>query len=372
MKNLFKKRIERVRAEFDKAGIDTLLVTNAENRRYLSGFTGEDGGINESAGALLISGGQQILVTDSRYTLQAADEARLYEVFQNTRGLAKTLPALLKKVNSRCLGFESERMPHADYTGIIEELTKEGVATRLTAVDTWLGNLRVKKTEDEIDAMRRALILSEKAFTTFLDRDFKTGITEKEASWMLERRMREAGAEGMAFPVIAAFGDNSARPHAICGDRRLEAGSLVLFDWGARLDGYCADISRSFIMGTSDDTYRKVHRTVYEAQQKAIEKIRPGVNAREVDAVAREYIDNAGFADRFGHGLGHGVGMAVHEPPRISPMGKATLEEGMVFTVEPGIYLPGWGGVRIENMVTVRAHGAEVLNQTDGSVPEHV
>lgn len=368
--SLFENRIERVRARFLEAEIDTLLVTTAENRRYLSGFTGEDGGVNESAGALLITRQRLLLVTDSRYTLQAREEAGLYDIEQVTRGLASELPALLKQLNTRCLGFEAERMPHAEYRKIHEQLLGEKAAVTLTAADKWLVDLRVRKEDDEIAVMRRALAVSETAFETFITHDFKTGLTEKQAAWLLEKRMRENGAESLAFPVIAAFGDNSARPHAVCGDRPLTDGIPVLFDWGARLEGYCADISRSFMKGKSDATYRKVHRTVYDAQQLAIDAIKPGVAARDIDAAARQHIEQCGFKDKFGHGLGHGVGLAVHEPPRVSPLGTATLEEGMVFTVEPGIYLPGWGGVRIENMVVVRADGAEVLNHSDGSVPE--
>ena len=372
MADLLEKRIERVRAGLKAAGIDTLLITSEENRRYLSGFTGEDGGVSESAGALLITLERLLLATDSRYTLQARDEAGLYEIHQVTKGLPQELPALLKKLDTRRLGFESLRMPQADYQKITVRLSGEGAAVEMTAVDEWLNDLRRIKEKNEIEIMRRALSLSETVFEEFITREFKAGITEKQAAWSLEKRMREAGAESMAFPVIAAFGDNSARPHAVCGERRLADGQPVLFDWGARLDGYCADISRSFMHGQADDTYRKIHRTVYDAQQRAIAAIKPGISTRDVDAVAREYIDRAGFKDKFGHGLGHGVGLAVHEPPRVSPLSNTTLEEGMVFTVEPAIYLPGWGGVRIENMVVVRARGAEVLNQSDGSIPERV
>lgn len=372
MANRHEKRLERIRAGLEEAGIDTLLVTTGENRRYLSGFSGEDGGVNESAGALFITRDKLLLSTDSRYTLQAHDEAGLYEIHQVTKGLAQEMPVLLKQLNTRRLGFEAQRLPHGDYCKIAERLKDEGPAVEMIAVDEWLGDLRVRKENTEIDIMRRALALSEDIFAEFLDRDFKTGITEKQAAWLLEKRMREAGAEGMAFPVIAAFGENSARPHAVCGERRLADGQPVLFDWGARLEGYCADISRSFMKGQADDTYRKVHWTVYEAQQMAIAAVKPGATASEVDAVARQHIERAGFKDKFGHGLGHGVGLAVHEPPRVSPPSKAILEEGMVFTVEPAIYLPGWGGVRIENMVVVRADGAEVLNRSDGKIPEHV
>ena len=372
MTDLHERRIERIRAGLEDAGIDTLLVTTGENRRYLSGFSGEDGGVNESSGALFISREKCLLATDSRYTLQAHDEAVLFDIHQITKGLAREMPDLLKRLNTRRLGFEARRMPHADYCLMTERLNSEGLPVEVTAVDEWLSELRVRKEDTEIEIMRRALALSEAVFEEFLARDFKTGITEKQAAWLLEKRMREAGAEAMAFPVIAAFGENGAHPHAVCGERRLAEGQPVLFDWGARLEGYCADISRSFMMGQADDVYRKVHRTVYEAQQLAIAAVKPGVAASEVDAVARQHIERAGFKDKFGHGLGHGVGLAVHEPPRVSPPSKATLEEGMVFTVEPAIYLPGWGGVRIENMVVVRAGGAEVLNRSDGDIPERV
>ena len=366
----YQQRVARVRASMAAAKVDTLLISNAENRRYLSGFTAEDGGVNESSGALLITAGQLLLITDSRYTLQAADEAGLYRVHQSSRGLAKELPDLLKQLKSHCLGFEAERLTQAEYAKIGAALAEEQLDVAMTPADQWLAELRIRKEEDEIVVMRRALAISEEAFEIFMARDVTVGITEKQAAWRLETRLREAGAEALAFPIIAAFGENSARPHAVCGDRPLIEGRPALFDWGARLDGYCADISRSFVIGRSEDTYRQIHRVVYEAQQKAIAAVKPGIEARAVDAVAREHIAQAGFKDLFGHGLGHGVGLAVHEPPRVSPLGTGVLEEGMVFTVEPGIYLPDWGGVRIENMVVVRAGGAEVLNHSDGGNPE--
>jgi Xaa-Pro aminopeptidase len=174
--------------------------------------------------------------------------------------------------------------------------------------------------------------------------------------------MREAGAEGISFPVITAAGPNAALPHAVPGDHQIAEGEPILFDWGARLEGYCSDISRTVVLGKADDTFRKVFSAVFEAQQKAIESIRPGMTGKQVDLVAREHIEQAGFGGKFGHGLGHGTGLAVHEAPRLSPIREDVLEAGMVFTVEPGIYLPEWGGVRLENMVVLREDGPEVLN----------
>jgi Xaa-Pro aminopeptidase len=189
-------------------------------------------------------------------------------------------------------------------------------------------------------------------------------MTEQEAAWNLEKTLREAGAEALSFPVIVAGGPNSAMPHAVPGNRALMAGEPILFDWGVRLNGYCSDISRTLVMGKPDDTFQKVFQTVREAQEMAVAAVKPGIDARSVDAVARSHIEKMGFKDRFGHGLGHGVGLAIHEKPRLSPLSDDVLKPGMICTVEPGIYLPGWGGVRLENMIVVTADGAEVLNKT--------
>jgi Xaa-Pro aminopeptidase len=219
------------------------------------------------------------------------------------------------------------------------------------------------KTQPEVAAIRKALRLAESVFSR-VAADLRPGMTEKEAAWSLEKALREAGADGLSFPVIAASGPNSALPHAIPGDRPLQPGEPILFDWGVRLEGYCSDISRTLFMGKPDDTFRKVFQTVREAQEMAIAAIKAGADAKAVDNIARRHIEKMGFKDRFGHGLGHGVGLAIHEQPRLSPLSDKILEAGMVCTVEPGIYLPGWGGVRLENMIVVTSDGAEVLNET--------
>ena len=191
----------------------------------------------------------------------------------------------------------------------------------------------------------------------------RPGMTEIGVAWEIEKQLKAHGAEGLSFPTIVASGPNSARPHAIPGKRRFRAGEPILFDWGVRLAGYCSDISRTVVIGRPDDQFMKVYRTVRDAQRKAIQAIRIGRPAKAIDAVARRHIEKMGFKGYFGHGLGHGVGMAIHEAPRVSPLSDARVESGMVFTVEPGIYLPGWGGVRIENMVFIGRNGAEVLNR---------
>jgi Xaa-Pro aminopeptidase len=177
--------------------------------------------------------------------------------------------------------------------------------------------------------------------------------------------MREAGADALSFPIIAAAGPNSALPHAIAGNRPIEAGEPILLDWGARIDAYCSDISRTLVWGTPDKRFETLYAIVQEAQQKAVEAIRPGIGAREVDQIARNHIARMGYGEYFSHSLGHGVGLRVHEHPRLGPSSDQTLVPGMVVTVEPGIYLPHWGGIRIENMVWIREDGPEVLNGLD-------
>jgi Xaa-Pro aminopeptidase len=190
-------------------------------------------------------------------------------------------------------------------------------------------------------------------------------MTEKDIAWRMERIMRESGADGLSFPVIVASGPNAALPHAIPGERKIRASEPILFDWGVRLEGYCSDISRTVVIGTPDTTFENVFRAVLEAQQKAIDAVRDGISSKAVDKVARDHIDSRGFAGKFGHGLGHGTGLAIHELPRLSPVKDMPLKAGMVSTVEPGIYLPDWGGVRLENMIVVRDDGAEILNRLD-------
>jgi Xaa-Pro aminopeptidase len=357
-------RIARLRADMAAEGMEALLVLAAENRRYLSGFTGEDTQFDESAGALLVTDSQLVLATDTRYELQARNEAPQFRVVCYKESLAKELPRLASELDLRRLAFESVRMSCLQHRLMVEALKTAGVSVELTGVENRVERLRIVKDEPEIDRIRRALAIAEKAFTDCLPQ-LRPGMTEKELAWQMEKAMREAGAESLSFPTIVAAGPNSALPHAIPGDRRIRAGEPLLFDWGARLDGYCSDISRTVVIGPPDDTFERVFQVVLDAQRFAIDAIRPGVSSREVDRIARDHIERSGFGGRFGHGLGHGTGLAIHEMPRLSPLKDTTLETGMVSTVEPGIYLPDWGGIRLENMVVVRDTGAEVLNRLD-------
>jgi Xaa-Pro aminopeptidase len=210
------------------------------------------------------------------------------------------------------------------------------------------------------------LSLTESVFLDFIG-TVSAGDTEKALAWELEKRLRRAGADALSFPTIVASGPNSALPHAVPTDRPIRPGEPILFDLGIRRHGYCSDISRTAIIGTPDETYKKIYQTVRDAQQKAIDMIKPGRHSKLVDEAARNHIGNMGYGDHFGHGLGHGVGLAVHEGPRLSPLKDTVLQPGMVTTVEPGIYIAEWGGIRLENMVAVTDNGVEVLNKTDPS-----
>ncbi|MBU4318136.1 MAG: Xaa-Pro peptidase family protein [Proteobacteria bacterium] len=367
MSTIYQERLHRFRQMVKVENLDGFLISNGENRRYLSGFKGEDTQMDESSGVLIISENNQVLATDSRYTEQATQEATLYEVVEYKTGLAKELPDILAKLNIRRMGFESKRMAVSQHEELQKELLEKGLNIELVPAKELTDNIRIRKDEFEIDCTRKALAIAEAAFMEIL-KFIKPGMTEKEVAWALEVKLREGGADGLSFPVICASGPNSALPHAIPGDRVIDENEPIVFDWGAKYKGYCSDTTRTIVLGKPDDELIKVHQTVREAQLMAIDAIRAGANGKAVDQIARDHIDKMGYPGRFGHGLGHGTGLAIHEGPRLSPLSTSILEPGMIVTVEPGIYLPGWGGVRIEHQVVVREKGAEVLNSLSTTV----
>ncbi|MDP2644538.1 MAG: aminopeptidase P family protein [Desulfobacterales bacterium] len=362
--DIFKDRLAQVRKSLSDRNLDALMVLVEENRRYLCGFTGEDTQFDESAGALIVTRSECILATDSRFTTQAEREVPFCDIFCYPNGLMPSLPGILIRLQSKSLGFESSRVSYAAYQKMTSQLDSDQVRIDLMPCENIVEDLRIIKEEAEIKAIQASLGLAESAFQSIAGM-IQPGISEKDLAWSLEKALREAGADALSFPAIVASGPNSALPHAIPSERKLEKGEPVLFDWGARLNGYCSDISRMRVAGAPGPTFLKVFDIVRAALENAIEAIRPGKSSKAIDAVARTHIEKHGYKDNFGHGLGHGVGCAVHELPRVSPTADTILAPGMVFTVEPGIYLPGWGGIRLENMVVVRENGAEVLNHMD-------
>lgn len=359
---IYVNRLEKLKKLMSAQSIDTLWVLNEENRRYLSGFKGHDGQCNESAGALFITQSGQLLATDSRYIEQAKNEVTNFAFRCYKKGLADLLPEILRDLKTTCLGFEADRLSYLQFQKVSEVLKKEGLSIDLVPCEDMVEGLRIIKETSELEAMRRSLALTESVLTEVI-KGLTPGMREKEVAWSIEKGIREQGAEEVSFPPIVATGENAALPHAIPTNRKIKTGEPIIIDVGSRLNGYCSDMTRTVILGKPDAKFRDIVQVVYDAQQKAIDGIRAGVSSRSIDKVARDYIDEKGFKEKFGHGLGHGVGLAVHEKPALNPTHDIMLETGMVVTVEPGVYIPGWGGVRLENMVVVQEKGAEVLNR---------
>ena len=342
-------RIQKVRQTLQEKGLDAILVTRPENQRYLSGFTGGDG-------MLLITQSDTLLLTDFRYYEQVAEEAPNFELVKSGSQVPQVLKQLVKKHGIRTLGFESTHVPFARY----QEWKKATRGVKWVPTQDAVESLRMIKDAGELAAIKKAIAIGDAACDHI--REFvQPGITEKQVAWELESYMRTHGAERLAFPLIVGSGPNGAKPHAVLEDRPLQMGEAIVLDLGATVDGYNSDLTRTICLGKPDKETQEIYDIVLRAQLAAEERAKPGMKGQEVDALARKVIDDAGYAERFGHTLGHGVGLAVHEGPSAGPKATMIFEPGMVCTIEPGIYLPGRGGVRIEDLVLFTANGVEVL-----------
>ncbi len=363
-KNIFSARLAATRKLLQDTGLDGLLVACPENRRYLSGFTAKNCHINESSGFLLITQEAAYLLTDFRFRDWALAEAPLFDIEIYTKGLAKMLPELLKGLKGGHFGFETFYVTHYAYQKIIQEMENAGLQAVWQPVENLVEQVRVVKDAEEIELIKKSLSITEKVMAAVSTR-LRPGLTEKEVAWMIELALRDHGAEGPSFPPMVAFGTNSARPHHDPSDRRLRTGEPVIIDMGAIYQGYCSDMTRTFFLGEPDAKFKEIYSIVHQAQKQAEAGIKAGVMSDEADGLAREVIAAAGYNEAFGHSLGHGVGLAVHENPSLSPVKEraVALQAGMISTIEPGIYLSDWGGVRLEDMILVQADGALVLNQ---------
>ena len=355
------KSLDKIKAAIRRKGADAFLITQPENRRYLSNYTATDLSIAESSGALLVPGrGTPYLLTDSRYYLQGEKEAAGFEVVLLHSSLLGALKKILEQLGIRRLLFESHYMLHAAAEKLMVLGQKQNI--EMMPVTGMVEKLRTVKSAEEIEKIRQAVGLNELVFQEIF-RNLNPGQTEREVAIAIESAMVFKGSEGPAFPTIVAAGPNAALPHAVPGDRVIKEGETVIIDMGLKLNGYCSDMTRTVVLGKPDKRTRETIRLVRKAQQAALKTIRAGILAREADRAARKIITDAGFGKYFGHGLGHGVGLAVHESPSLNRMRRNKLLPGMVVTVEPGIYLRGWGGVRLENMVVVEEEGCTILNQ---------
>lgn len=349
-------RLDKIRTSLEEKQLDGLFVSSSENRRYLSGFTG-------SAGYLLVTQQEAVLATDFRYVEQASHQARHFRIHRIDSGY-EWFHHLIQEAGVEKVGFECEDVSVASHNRLTLALKEQTSTAKVQLVSTAgiVETLRLKKDPDEMKLLQRAIDISDEA----LDRvapTIQAGETEASVAWRLEKAMRELGAGGPSFDTIVGSGPNGALPHHRAGDRVIQNGEPIVIDMGATYNGYCSDLTRTIVLGTPDDTFKRIYDIVLGAQLTAMATIQVSMTGTQADALARNVIEEAGHGDKFGHSLGHGVGLAVHEYPRLGPTAKDILEESMVFTIEPGIYLSGWGGIRIEDVVILESTGTRALSQ---------
>ena len=349
------ERLKKLRQKLAEKGTDAILISQPENRHYLSGFNG-------SYGFLLITSQKAILATDFRYIEQAKGQAPDYEIFRITNDVANWFPGLIAEQSPKRLGFEAEHLSFAQYHRLADILEELGDEVGLIPFGGVVESLRTIKEPEEIELITRAVEISDSAFNCIEDR-IHPGMTELGVAWEIEKFMREQGSQTAPFEIIVASGPNSALPHARPSSRSINAGEPVVIDIGARVEGYVSDLTRTVCPGSPDDTFKKVYDVVLKAQSAAIAQIEQGITGTQADSLARRVIEQAGYGEAFGHGLGHGIGLAPHESPRLGPNSNDKLISGMVFTIEPGIYLPGWGGVRIEDTAVLENGKVRVISQ---------
>lgn len=330
--------------------VDILLITTPENIRYLSGFTG-------TSGVIVITSHDAFFLTDSRYAAQSEYEVSGLRV-KIYKKQTEDVAFLINRLKPRCIGFEANGLTYEMYRRLKGLLQGK----RLVPLSDDINRIRAIKSAGELKLMRRAVGLAAVGFNAAMN-CITAGIRECDAALNMEMEIRKNGADGLSFDIIVASGIRAALPHGKASTKVIKKAETVIVDLGARYQGYHSDETCTFMVGKPGREQKKVYQIVKDAHDKAIEAVRPGVKASYVDSVARAFIKDAGYGKYFGHGTGHGVGLAVHEWPNISPYNDDVLEEAMVFTIEPGIYIHGWGGVRIEDMVIVKNDGCEVLTE---------
>jgi Xaa-Pro aminopeptidase len=341
-----------VRDLFAEWNVDGLLIGSAANRKWLSNFSG-------SAGWLLITGQLALLGTDSRYWEQAKDQAPAFELFEFRGSPAEALRKFVSTTSATKIGVEARHITlnQFDMLSMVPEID-------WVQVKDSLESLRQIKNSKEIRQIETAAAITDSVMSQ-VNELVKPGMSERQLAWELERQLRENGADKLAFPIIVASGTNGARAHHEPGDRTFAVGDSIIIDMGAKLDGYCSDLTRTFYLGDQpDDRFQELYYLVQAANEAAMNKLQAGKTGKEIDTVARDVIESAGYGQAFGHSLGHGLGLEVHELPRLSQLADDDpLSADVVVTVEPGVYLPDWGGVRIEDLVRVTDTGVELLSK---------
>jgi Xaa-Pro aminopeptidase len=350
-------RLQKLRHSLAQKELDVLVVSQPENRRYLSGFTG-------SAGWLIISNSIAYLAVDFRYVEQAKKEAPDFNVIHVKDDMVRWLPKLLSDLGLKKAGFEADQVPFATYEKLLKTINDDGYRLQLIPASGLVESIRAVKEPEELGFITEAVELADAAFDHAKSM-LRPGMTEKEVAWELEKFLREKGSQAVPFDIIVASGPNAALPHAKPSEQVLLKNTQVVIDLGARVNGYCSDLTRTFFIGNEDKTFSKIYDIVLGAQLTALATIGAGINGDQADRLARTVIEQAKYGDAFGHGLGHGVGLETHESPRLGPNSSDLLVDGMVFTIEPGIYVAAWGGVRIEDTVVMENGKVKSLTRAD-------
>ncbi|CAI8793534.1 M24 family metallopeptidase [Bacillus pseudomycoides] len=345
-------RIKKIQEQLTEYGIDGLLITKKENRQYATGFTG-------SAGVVLLSATEAVFITDFRYVDQAKTQVQETEIIMHKGNIEQEIANQTTRLNIQRLGIEENNMTLKQYSSL-----KKYTNIKLVQVSELVETIRSIKEESEIETIKVAARMADEAFqhiTGFL----KPDVSEFDVRDELEFFMRKQGASSSSFNIIVASGVRSSLPHGVATNKMIENGDMVTLDFGALYNGYCSDLTRTIAIGSYSKEFEKIYSIVLEALKRGTKAIRPGESAKTIDDVTRNYITDNGYGEYFGHSTGHGVGLELHEPLRLSQESKATLQEGMVVTVEPGIYIPNWGGCRIEDDIVITKDGHEVITKAN-------
>lgn len=344
-------KLQKLRKILQEQNIDGILITNEYNRRYMTGFTG-------TAGVAIVSQNDAVFITDFRYTEQATAQIKDYRIVQHEVTLLEEIATKVKAMGIKLLGFEKDSVSYGTY-----ELYKNVIQADLVPVSGLIEKIRLIKTAQEINIIKVACEIADHAFTHILDY-IKPGKTELDVSNELEFFMRQQGATQSSFDTIVASGLRSALPHGVATNKVIEKGDFVTLDFGALYNGYISDITRTVAVGEPSEKLVEMYNTVLASQLLALEKVGPGLTGIQADAIARDYLTEKGYGEAFGHSLGHGIGLEVHEGPGLSKRSNTVLEPGMAVTIEPGVYVPGVGGVRIEDDILITESGNELLTHS--------
>ena len=346
----YKSRISYLRDQMSKSDIDTLFISNKDNIRYYSGFTG-------TFAFLLISESKAIIITDSRYTLRAEEESPDYEIY-NLKSGDNWIENSTNITKTKLIGYEGDYVS----VNLLNQLQKKA-----EKINKWkdfsekITSGRIIKSNEEVEILQKTIDISDSAFNN-ISKKIKTGMTEKDVAWEIEKEMRELGAESPSFDTIVASGINGSKPHHSPTDKLIDNNEAITIDMGAKYKGYCSDLTRTIFIGDPNEKFKKIYTTVLKAQLISMETAQPDMTGEEIDKIARDIITSEGYGEYFGHSLGHGVGIEIHENPGVGPNSKNNIKPGMVYTIEPGIYIENWGGIRIEDMVIMTEGGNNLLS----------